>query len=336
MNITVLYNKPARRFLRDATHKAAEDDTELSAREVLVALTAKGAAAELIALTEDTIGEKIRKIRTDLVFNLIEWTGVDEPLAMRAFDAMDARGLQYTGATKASYHESCDKRIVKSLCRKHGLPTADWAEFITGDEPIGPMTYPVLVKVSNEHSSVGIGVDSIAHDEASLRAVVRERIAAFHQPVFAETFLPGREFQVTMLERTDGLTMLPPAEIVYVTGTDVPLLTYASRWDTNHSDYSNSNVVLARLTNDLTHELMRMSHDAFVKLGFRDYARFDIRCDGAGRPYFLELNSNPGLGDDDEYGMTLSYKAAGMTFADFVWEIVSSALHRSPASNPKG
>ncbi len=86
---------------------------------------------------------------------------------------------------------------------------------------------------------------------------------------------------------------------------------------------------LAVLDASLAHTLTKISTAAFTELGFRDYARFDVRCDAEGHPYFLELNSNPGLGDDDEYGMTLSYKAVGMTFADFVWEIVQSALRRS-------
>ena len=32
--------------------------------------------------------------------------------------------------------------------------------------------------------------------------------------------------------------------------------------------------------------------------------------------------------DSDEYGMTVSYRAVGMTFADFVWAIVESAIKR--------
>lgn len=328
LRIAVLFNKPADRFTRDATHLAAESDTELSAREVCAALQQKGAHAYLLPLTQHTIRETIASLRADLVFNLVEWTGVDEPFALQTFDAMDARGIRYTGATKASYHESCDKLISKRLCRKYGLPTADWLEFITGAEPIGAVRYPMLVKVASEHSSVGIGVDSIARNEADLRRIVKNRIVAFHQPVFAETFLTGREFQVTILMRNGTPVMLPPAEIVYASGTDVPLLTYASRWDEDHHDYSNAKVALAALDSALYEEIRTMSMSAFRRLGFRDYARFDIRCDEHGTPYFLELNSNPGLGDDEEYGMTVSYKAAGMTFADFIWEIVRSAKRR--------
>ena len=330
MRIAVLFNKPADRFAQDTSHVEAEDDTELSAREVAMALEEYDADVTLVPITEHSIEETINTLDADLIFNLIEWTGVDTPFAIETFDRMDARGMLYTGATKQSYLDSCDKRAIKTLCDTHGLPTAQWQAFETGEETIREdLTYPMIVKVSLEHSSVGIGIDSIVRDATELRSVVRKRIAEYAQPVFAETFLAGREFQVTLLDKADGLTVLPPAEVIYQGNTAVPLLTYESRWDEHHSDYANSTVRLADLDGALKQQLTDISNTAFTELGFRDYARFDIRCDGLGHPFFLELNSNPGLGDDEEYGMTVSYKAVGMRFADLVWEIVQAALRRT-------
>lgn len=330
MNVVVLYNKPADRFLTDPSHMEAEEDTEHSAIEVGKALQSKGANVTLVPVTEKTIESVVSTIKADLIFNLIEWTGVDTPLAMQAFDVLNRLNIPYTGATKQNYYDTCDKIITKRLCNRHGFPTAQWQSFVTGDEPIDDaLVYPMLVKVSQEHSSVGIMMDSIAKDATSLQAIVKDRIDTYKQPVFAESLLTGREFQVTLLKRQEGVVMLPPAEIVYSKGTDVPLLTYESRWDEKHTDYKNSKVALARLDAQLEKVLRVMCVGAFEELGFRDYARFDIRCDASSQPYFLELNSNPGLGDDPDYGMTISYKAVGMTFADFIWEIVVSARRRS-------
>jgi D-alanine-D-alanine ligase-like ATP-grasp enzyme len=71
---------------------------------------------------------------------------------------------------------------------------------------------------------------------------------------------------------------------------------------------------------------------AFKKLEFRDYARFDMRIRFQNNTYqifFLETNANPGLDDDDAYGLTLSFKAVGMTFRDFLLEIIASAMRRA-------
>jgi len=330
LSVGVLYNTPAQRFSQDPTHIAAEDDTVESAKEVHEALREKGIQAALVPVTETTIVEVVRTLSSyDLVFNLIEWTGIDTHYAMETFDAMDALGIRYTGATKENYRITCDKILMKEALDREGLPNASWQTFTTGNEPVSPaVMYPSIIKVASEHSSVGLSKDSIVYDEAALRRVVRGHIARFHQPVIAEAFLSGREFQVTILEVGGETVVLPPAEIVFAKGTDAPLLTYESRWDVDHADYGNSTVCVAVLDDRQRETLSALCRQAFSELSFRDYARFDIRCDSNNTPYFLEVNSNPGLGDDSEYGMTLSYRASGMTFADFIGEIVTSALRR--------
>lgn len=329
MNITVLYNKPTARFIKNATFMQAEEDTEESAREVAEALKEKGANPTLVALTEMTIDSVIASLSNDLIFNLIEWTGVDTPYAIKTYDAMSARGLYYTGATLETYLLSCDKSNMKKRLDEVGLATARWQLFETGNELVQKdFHYPLIVKVSSEHSSVGLSKEAIVNDAKSLIPIVKKRLAEYSQPVYAEEFLDGREFQVTLLERLSGLTVLPISEVRYTNGTDVPFLTYASRWEANHADYQNSDVILAKLTPALKEKIETMSIAAFTRFGYRDYARFDVRCQGA-EPLFLEINSNPGLSDDAEYGMTVSYKALGLTFADFVWEIVESALRRN-------
>ena len=209
-----------------------------------------------------------------------------------------------------------------------GFPTAPWQQFIIGDEPVREdLPFPVIVKVSLEHSSVGLSKDAVIDAPGKLSGFVKKQITAFRQPVLAEQFLTGREFQVTLLEQASGLSVLPPAEVIYTKGTNVPFLTYESRWNADHPDFQNSTVELAVISDALGEKMDIMSRGVFTTMGYRDYARFDIRCLGE-NPMFLEVNSNPGLSDDEQYGMTVSYKASGMTFADFIWEIVASALRR--------
>jgi len=330
MKIAVLYNVPSRRFVKDPTHRAAEEDTVESATEVHEALLTKGIQSRLVPISEDTIPDAVASlVPYDLTFNLIEWTGVDTKYAMQTYDEFVKYEIPITGATKECYRDTCNKIPMKKLLDDAGLPTAPWQSFHTGFEPVSEtIVYPSIIKVSSEHSSVGVSKESIVHTEKELTSAVHRRIETFRQPVIAEAFLTGREFQVTLIERLNGLTILPPAEILYIDGTDVPLLTYDSRWNVQHSDYGNSTVGIVKLDEKLSYVLSDMCMKAFQKLSFRDYARFDIRCNTQSVPYFLEVNSNPGLGDDEEYGMTISYKAAGLTFTDFVWEIICSAARR--------
>lgn len=334
--VTVLYNKPAARFAADATHIVAEEDTEESAREIASALKSKGMVPALAPITEHDSQKVIENLPDDLVFNLIEWTGIDTPYAIQAYEYMHAKGLSYTGAALDTYLLSCDKSVMKARLESAHLPTARWQLFKTGDETVrDDFHYPLIVKVSSEHSSVGLTKEAIVHNAEDAKTMVKKRLIEYRQPVYIEEFLTGREFQVTLLERESGLSVLPISEVQYTKKTDVPFLTYNSRWDATHHDYNNSLVLLAQLTASLEKKIHDMSVTAFRTFGYRDYARFDIRCQDES-PMFLEINSNPGLSDDEEYGMTVSYKAVGMTFADVVEEIVRSALRRKERTGVTG
>ena len=328
MNISVLYNKPTHRFSDTSKNVEAEEDTQESAEEVLEALEEKKYHSTLVPITEDDIPKTVNSLKDELVFNLIEWTGVDAHYASDVYDLFAKNKTKFTGATKESYFLSCDKVAMKKQLDKEGFATAPWQEFVTGDEPIRKdLPYPVIAKVSLEHSSVGLSKEAIIDAESNLLPFVKKQIKQFKQPILVEQFLDGREFQVTLLETRKGLQVLPPAEVIYTKGTDVPFLTYESRWNADHPDFENSTVVLAKLDPALRNEIEAMSRGVFTTMGYRDYARFDMRCRGS-EPMFLEVNSNPGLSDDDQYGMTVSYRSLGMTFADVIEEIVESARRR--------
>jgi len=193
MRISVLYNKPAARFAKKTTHLVAEEDTEESAIEVAEALQHKGAVTTLVPITERDIKKVIMGLPDDVVFNLIEWTGVDTPYAVKAYEYIHARKLVYTGAALDTYLLSCDKSVMKKRLDEQGLPTARWQLFHTGNEPVRQdFRYPLIVKVSSEHSSVGLSKEAIVKDEKNLAAIVKKRLAEYKHPAVGEEFLNHR------------------------------------------------------------------------------------------------------------------------------------------------
>lgn len=298
-----------------------------SAAEVAHALEQKSANVTLFPVDEDHI-ERIEKIRADLVFNLIDWTGLDLPLSDRAFAAIEQTKTPITGATRANYIMTSDKITMKTALVEHGLPTARFQIFTRGDEKPRPeFHYPVIIKPAFEHCSIGLTHDAVVDDADTLKQRVMDRIKKFNEPMVIEEFITGREFQVTVLDTENGIRVLPPAEIVFSTTGEDSLLTFESRWDETTTDYKSSHVGLPTLDPSLLTSIENVTKKTFADLGFRDYARLDIRTRGSD-VFILEANSNPGLSDDMEYGMTLSYKAVGWTFSDFIWKIVESAMHR--------
>lgn len=326
MNITVLYNKPS----RQSQYIETDIDTQESAEEVAAALQQKGQKVLLMAVDEQSIAN-ISGIRTDLIFNLIEWTGIDLPLSDRALALIEKTGIPVTGATRENFLETSDKIPMKKAFDRLGLPTARWQVFKNGSEPIrDDFVYPLILKPSLEHCSIGLSQDSIVAATTEVKRRVQAMIQQFHEPILAEEFVSGREFQVTVYEDTDGLCVLPAAEIIFDSDSPIHMLTYDSRWEEHSKEYKTSHV---RVIQDpvLQKNLDEIAKRTFERLLFRDYARLDVRMRG-GDIIILEANSNPGLGDDDEYGLSLSYRAVGMTFADFIWKIVASASRRNGVS----
>lgn len=326
MRIAIVYSLPTRRALA-TPYKATDEDTKDSAEEVAAALTAKGASVELVPVDEDSI-DRIKKISADVIFNLVEWDGLDTPLTLVAFDALEATHIPYTGSTKAVVSVCNDKANMKAALDEAGLPTPRWQLFCDGRESVrSDLVYPVIIKLAWEHCSVGLTRQAVIDRREDLPVRVTEHIASFGQPVFIEEFVGGREFQVTILEKNGVPRVLPPAEIVFHRDGKDSFLTFESRWDESHPDYTLSTVKKAVLSSRLAKRLEQLSLVTHRILAFRDYSRMDIRARGE-EPLILEANANPGLGDSDDYGMTVSYRAAGMNFADFIWKIVESCLRR--------
>lgn len=328
MHVAILYSLPTRRVLSSG-FAVTDTDTEESAKKIFIALENR-VSAKLFPIREDAIDE-IKKIHADVIVNLIEWDGIDLPLTLKAFDAIASTKIPLAGATKKNYETTTDKLLMKKALDAHHVPAARWQAFYTGNEQVKrSFHYPLIVKLSKTHCSVGLDQRAVVYNDTELVREAKSRVAAFKQPVIAEEFIDGREFQVTLLERADGLSVFPPAEIFFDKDNHA-FLTFNSRWNTEHPDYKSSHIRQSVLDRPLQEAIETESRRAFHILKFRDYARFDIRVRSDHSQYhvvFLETNSNPGLDDDDEYGMTISYKSAGLTFSDFLVEIIGSALRR--------
>lgn len=326
MKVAVVYSLPTKRA-RESAFLAADEDTASSAIEVEAALKAKGIDSFFVPVAEDNI-PVLKSIKADCIFNLIEWDGRDIGLQLTALEIMEDTGIPIVGTTLKTMTLLSSKIKMKETLEMNGLLTPGWQLFETGNEaPLPDLNAPLIVKLALEHCSVGLNDDAVVTDKLKLPIVVRDRIRQFGQPVFAEEFIIGRELQVTLLEKERGMMVLPPAEIVFTATGTRAFLSFDSRWDETHPDYAKSKVILAKLTKAQLSGINEMAKRSWEVFGFRDYARLDVRLKGD-KIYLLEANANPGLGDHPDYGMTVSYRAVGMTFSDFIWEIVQSCLQR--------
>ena len=67
-----------------------------------------------------------------------------------------------------------------------------------------------------------------------------------------------------------------------------------------------------------------MAIAAFDAVGCRGYARVDQMVDGAGTPWFVEVNTLPGMTDTSD--LPASARAAGISYEDLVETILLTAV----------
>ncbi len=305
-SICVLYNKP-----EDISNEC-DIDTQNSAISICGELNDVGYDAQVLGISTSEI-DKVEKIRTDIVFNLVEWTGRNIKFGVEVIKILEKRKIPFTGSGSWGFLLSSDKVMMKREMVRNGIPTPK-------------LKFPAIVKPSLEHCGIGISQNSIARDEIEMRDKARELTEKYNQPVISEEFIEGRELQVTILEKNGRPWVLPVAEVVF----DKPklVLSYEMKWVEKSPEYNLARMEPAKLDQRLKIEIEKIAKKCYLKLGGRDYPRLDLRVRSE-EIFVLEINNNPGLDWDLDSGMGISARLAGFkSYGEVLSHIVENAYSR--------
>lgn len=225
---------------------------------------------------------------------------------------LDVAGIRYTGSGMLGSALAFDKRVSKELLARAGVPTPAWTEpGVALEEGPAELGLPLVVKPAGGGSTVGL---TVVRDAADLSAAVD--LAADYDPdVLLETFVPGRELTVTVL---DG-EALPVVEII--PGNEI--YDYESKYTPGKSEY----VVPAELEAGAAEELKRLAERAYRVLRQESVSRVDFRRRPDGTFWCLEANSLPGMTATSLVPKAAA--AAGISFPELCERIAVSARRRS-------
>ncbi|GAA0544955.1 D-alanine-D-alanine ligase [Rhizomicrobium palustre] len=301
-----------------------EMDTLIAADAVASALTSRGYETVQAPFFAVRLRALLETEKPDLVFNLVEGINGKGHLAHIAPRLLEQIGMAYTGMRPDGLILTSDKPRSKQLLRDAGLPTPDWCEppHWHGLEP-GRW----IVKCAEEDASLGLDDDAVVEaPEVSARAdLCAER---FGGRWFAERFVDGREFNITILERDGKPHILPLAEMVFESWpVERPrIVGYDAKWD----EASPAGQLMLRrfgLEEEdpaLAGHLTLLCEDAWHLFQCRGAARIDFRVGADGVPQILEINPNPGIAPDS--GLVAAAHHAGLSYADLVEGLVREAM----------
>lgn len=259
----------------------------------------------------------------ELVFNLVESLAGQGALIHLAPALVESMGLPMTGCSASAIANTSNKLQAKAMMQLAGIPTPAWFDG-AGDVPASGMW---IIKSQWEHASIGIGPDSIV-DAAKIDDRLEHCASRMGGRWFAEQYIEGREFNLSIMERDGAPVVLPPAEIQFVGygAGRAKIVDYAAKWDAESHAYNNTPRTFDFAPRDaaLLGELCDLAVQCWELFGLCGYARVDFRVDEQGRPWVLEVNTNPCISPDA--GFMGAAGRAGMRGDDVVRALVQAAL----------
>lgn len=215
----------------------------------------------------------------DVVFLALHGQSGEDGRIQAAFDLL---GVPYTGSGYLGSAIAMDKDLTKRLVG-HLVNTPQWTleQYAAGDIDalVARTPLPCVVKPVDSGSSIGV---AIAMDKHQLRQALEEGLS-FGGRCVLEQYIQGREIQVGIL---DGKA-LPSIEIIPKKG----FYDYANKYQPGAAE----EVCPAPISPELEERLRRDTQAVFHALGLSAYSRADFIIDEAGTPWFLEINTLPGM-----------------------------------------
>jgi D-alanine-D-alanine ligase len=314
---------------------AADDlDTLAQVEAVAAALAELGHESPRLAFDLDakSAAARLSAAAPDAVFNLVETVAGSARFIALAPALLEHLRLPFTGAGSLAMMVSSNKLGAKAVMAAADLPTPAWCD-ARGPGPAGFVPGRYLVKSVWEHASKGLSSELIvdARESDAVLALIERQRAKDGGEWFAEAFVDGREFAVTVLDGpgdVGGPEVLAPAEMQFLGGgaPEERILDYAAKWDEGSAAYRNTVRTFDLPASDagLAAALEDAALRAWRAFGLAGYARVDFRVDEAGRPLIIDVNANPCLTPDA--GFAAAAARAGLSYPQLITRILDPAL----------
>jgi D-alanine-D-alanine ligase len=237
---------------------------------------------------------------------------------------LDLLGIPYTGSGVRASSICMDKAVTKIIFERNAVRTPKWAHLqgasVDPDFAKAAVTglggWPMVVKPVDQGSTIGI---SIVRRSTGLAGAIR--LAQRYSPgVILERYVEGRELSVPVL----GNEVLPIVEIRPKTG----FYDYKRKYTKGMTDYD----CPARIDDAARAKISSGALTAYKALGCEGFGRVDLRLGQDGIPYFLEVNTIPGMTETSLVPM--GAKARGISFPDLCDRIARLALDKVRTGTP--
>lgn len=256
----------------------------------------------------------------DVALIAMHGTGAEDGRIQGLFETI---GIPYTGSGIAASAASFDKHLANMLAAAAGIPVPPSFLLCGGQGDTAALdariradiAYPCVIKPNASGSSVGV---SLVADAAGLSGALAGA-AAEGGGVLVQRAVCGREVSCAVIgNRSETVRALPVIEIL----TDAAVFDYAAKYESAQT----REICPAELPEGQSMRVEELAVEAHELFGCDGLTRSDFIIAGDGTPYFLELNTIPGMTETSLAPQEAV--AAGMSFAALLDEQITLALRR--------
>jgi len=241
---------------------------------------------------------------------------------------LEVLGIPYTGSGVLASAMAMDKEVSKKIFTYHGLPVPPFVVIsrkelgIRGKEKdlnlksqISNLKFdfdmPWVVKPIAEGSSIGV---NIIKEQAQLVQTL-EKAFIFGKKIIIEKFIEGKEVHIGVL----GSRVLGGVEI----RPSLEFYNYEAKYTAGLTEY----IIPPEIDSVLYEKAKDAALEAYKSLCCSGATRVDLRIDGNGNPYVLEVNTLPGMTSTSL--LPKIAQSAGLSFKDLIEEIIRLAIKES-------
>ena len=283
---------------------SAEREVSLkSGAAVLAALQAKGYRAVGIDVGRD-LPQQLSAEGVEIAFIALHGRFGEDGSVQGLLELM---AIPYTGSGVLASALAMNKAYAKIVFRSAGLTIAPYQVLHQGENLALSFALPVVVKPSQEGSSVGV---SIVRDLSGMDAALAEAFS-YDSEILVERFIDGREVQVGILDgqALGAIEIVPKGEFY--------------DFEAKYTPGMAEHILPARLPAATYAEVLRAGELAHATLGCASYSRVDFLVTAAGESYILEVNTLPGMTDLSL--LPEIARGAGIEFPELIERILLAA-----------
>jgi len=236
--------------------------------------------------------EQVLERKPDLVVLAVKYILIENDKKIWLSEYFKGHNIPYTGSTKSTIMFDSDKVLAKQHLRKKGVSTASFFTAFEGEfksDKDLELSYPLFLKPINAANSNGIDDNSYVSSFDEFEQKVSSVKKSFGQSTLAEEYLSGKEYTVAMLTTKGGDILMSAIEVV-------PPVSTQGRRILSTNIKTNDTEILKKITDKkINHDVRKLAFEVFVNIGVEGFARIDIKSNGSGKLFFMEVNLVPGM-----------------------------------------